>query len=775
MDTTVIVSAALSLVFFYAGYKILFAITVLILLDSLWLLKNKKTPKPRGEIKVNPNDVTPDAGKEGTDLTKWHLEVERGRQVWRYNEKQTSNEQTFADKYFLGLYDSKKSDPLPKPNNATEATKNSLEFYSKLQLEDGHWGNDYGGPMFLLPGLVFTSYITKTDLGTPYKKEIIRYLTGLQRSDGGWGLHIESKSTMFGTVMNYCAMRLLGVTRSDQRMIKARKWIEAKGGAVSVPAWGKFWLSALGVYSWEGMNPVPPELWVLPYFLPFHPGRWWCHCRVVYLPMAWVYGSRNYATQKADKIIKELREEIYVQEYDTIDWDSQCMNVFAEDNYKGHSPLFKVAFGILKVYERFHIKSLRKYALDTTLDHIRYEDRETHGICIGPVNKTLDMLCEYWASEGKSEAFKLHQDRLLDYLWLAADGLKMQGYNGSQLWDTAFSLQAILETRMGDKYDFVRETMKKGYHYVDITQVRENNVDKEKYYRHISKGAWPFSTIDHGWPISDCTAEGFKCALEMPKLLPYLKEKAIDISRIHDSVNVMLSYQNEDGGWPSYENQRGPAWLEMINPADCFDGIMVDYSYVECSSACIQALLKFRKYYPEHRKNEINAAVARGVEFLKSKQKPDGGWHGCWGVCYTYAGWFACSALSECLELGIGTGIKPVLEKGWKFLLEKQKPDGSWGEDFKSCCERKWVEAPVGHVVNTAWALLALMRNPDVNKSVIDRGIQFLVKMQLPNGDWEQGTVSGVFNYNCAISYSGYKNIFPIWALGEYINRYPQK
>jgi hypothetical protein len=40
------------------------------------------------------------------------------------------------------------------------------------------------------------------------------------------------------------------------------------------------------------------------------------------------------------------------------------------------------------------------------------------------------------------------------------------------------------------------------------------------------------------------------------------------------------------------------------------------------------------------------------------------------------------------------------------------------------------------------------------------------VNRQLPNGDWVQQGISGVFNYNCAISYSGYKNIFPIWALG---------
>lgn len=34
--------------------------------------------------------------------------------------------------------------------------------------------------------------------------------------------------------------------------------------------------------------------------------------------------------------------------------------------------------------------------------------------------------------------------RLFDYLWVAEDGMKMQGYNGSQLWDTSFAVQARL-------------------------------------------------------------------------------------------------------------------------------------------------------------------------------------------------------------------------------------------------------------------------------------------------------------------------------------------
>ena len=74
------------------------------------------------------------------------------------------------------------------------------------------------------------------------------------------------------------------------------------------------------------------------------------------------------------------------------------------------------------------------------------EDKNTKYICIGPVNKTLNMLSVYFHYGEDHIYFKNHCDRLNDYLWLANDGMKMQGYNGSQLWDTAFSVQAIVET-----------------------------------------------------------------------------------------------------------------------------------------------------------------------------------------------------------------------------------------------------------------------------------------------------------------------------------------
>lgn len=88
---------------------------------------------------------------------------------------------------------------------------------------------------------------------------------------------------MFGTTLNYVTLRLLGVDAEHPVMIKARgkihklgwfpnfsaelRLIVSIGGATGIPAWGKFWLSVLNVYEWEGNNPIPPELWYVPHEL----------------------------------------------------------------------------------------------------------------------------------------------------------------------------------------------------------------------------------------------------------------------------------------------------------------------------------------------------------------------------------------------------------------------------------------------------------------------------------------------------------------------------
>ena len=117
------------------------------------------------------------------------------------------------------------------------------------------------------------------------------------------------------------------------------------GGAQGIPSWGKFWLAALGVYEWDGVNPIPPEFWLLPYWAPVHPGKWWCHCRMVYLPMGYIYGKK--ASPPLNDLTKSIREEIYqVPGYNKINWKVMGNNVCPIDVYTPHTMLVNFEHGM---------------------------------------------------------------------------------------------------------------------------------------------------------------------------------------------------------------------------------------------------------------------------------------------------------------------------------------------------------------------------------------------------------------------------------------------
>ena len=146
--------------------------------------------------------------------------------------------------------------------------------------------------------------------------------------------------------------------------------------------------------------------------------------------------------------------------------------------------------------------------------------------------------------------------------------------------------------------------------------------------------------------------------------------------RLFDAVNVILSLQNPEGGWATYELRRGSSWLELLNPSETFHNIMIDYPYVECTAACIESLTRFQRTYPNHRSSEITRAVRLGAEFIKSIQQPDGSWKGSWAVCFAYGTWFGVEGL-----LASGEPVQSVaIQRACEFLKSKRLADGCWGE-----------------------------------------------------------------------------------------------
>lgn len=61
-----------------------------------------------------------------------------------------------------------------------------------------------------------------------------------------------------------------------------------------------------------------------------------------------------------------------------------------------------------------------------------------------------------------------------------------QGTNGSQLWDTAFAVNAMMETDVWYCEEF-EQCLRKAHDYIRISQIAYNPPAYEKYYRHPNK------------------------------------------------------------------------------------------------------------------------------------------------------------------------------------------------------------------------------------------------------------------------------------------------
>ncbi|KAI4379699.1 hypothetical protein MLD38_005962 [Melastoma candidum] len=529
----------------------------------MWKLKMSSTVTGEGELVETVNDHVgrqfwlfvpdPGDGARNDDYQEYRREVEEARR--RFTENRFRARQSSDILMRLQFAREKKNKALKMVawdeqrvgmDEETTAVRTTLQkalmFYSTLQSDDGFWPGDYGGPMFLLPGLVIGLYVTgvlQAVLSCEHQSEILRYL------------------------YNHQAAR---------RRTLWKVWIDEEGSRLDTGSWrGNFYpivgkdVAVLGLYDWSGNNPMPPELWLLPYALPIHPGRMWCHTRLVYLPMSYLYAKRY--VMPVNSTVLSLRRELYTIPYHLIEWDKIRNLCAKEDLYYPHPWVQDVLWeGLQKIVEpllgKWPFSKLRNKALDVVMEHIHYEDENTRYICIGPVNKVLNMVC-CWVEDPTSEAFKRHLPRIKDYLWVSEDGMKMMGYGGSQLWDTAFAVQALLATNM---VDLCGSMLKKAHDFIKNSQVRENSRgNPSAWHRHISKGGWPFSTADNGWIVSDCASEGFKAALLLSQMPSNIVGESIDAGRAFEAVNLILSLQNGSGGFASYELTRSYQWLEVMS------------------------------------------------------------------------------------------------------------------------------------------------------------------------------------------------------------------
>lgn len=635
---------------------------------------------------------------------------------------------------------------------ASRALDRAVEHLVHVQGPSGAWAGEVVWSSMLTCQVVLASHAIGRPLGADDRDAILRTLTAAQLPDGSFPLHPESAGAVFTTTLAYVAMRLLGVPADDPRAVAARAALSARGGLLGIPSWGKTWLAVVGLYGWAGVNPVLPELWLLPDAAPMHPRRWYCHTRLIYMPIGVLSALRWSAPITAT--VRAIRDELYGPGgYERVDFRRFRDALADSDVYVRPTLALRALYRASSLAEAVLPARVRRRAVARSISLIRGELRASRFACISPVSGLLNVV-----------ALHAHdpRDPDLDPAWRGVEAWRWQDEGGarwvgarSDTWDTSFALQAMALRPAA----VPATSLRLGADFLLAHQVMEELEDPASLYRDQRRGGFCFSDSWHRWPVSDTTAEAALALLALERR--GLAE--VPTERLALAAEFILNRQNPDGGFGSYERRRGGPVLESLNPSEMFGACMTEASYVECTASCVEALAALADRIPALRPR-LATAVSRGRDNIVAQQREDGSWSAVWAVGTTYGTLFALRGL---VHAGCGPS-HPVVRRAVAWIERIQKADGSWGEHWTTSTEQRYVEHPEGQVTQTAWAVMALLtaRAPgDPVPDAATRGARFLAQCQSADGSWPDQMAAGVFFHTAVLDYRLYKDLFPTWAL----------
>ncbi len=641
----------------------------------------------------------------------------------------------------------------PGSVDADPALRKACKRLLELQEDNGAWEGEMVWCPMLSAQYVLAHHIMGRSLEDNRRRRLLMHFEHTRLEGGAWGMHEHSPPHLFVTTLVYLAIRTLGVDRQDPLVVPARTFIQAQG-VLSIPSWGKFWLAVLNLYDWRGVNTILPELYSLPRWFVLHPSNWYCHTRLIYMAMSAIYASRFQSP--VTPLIESLREELYPQGFSTIDFSSAHGRLREEDLFARPSVWLRGGFAIARLYERFHHKRLRTRSLQAILRNIRWELQATTHTSISPVSGLLNILALWLQDPDDADCAKA-LDQLDGWIWEDETcGARVTGARSAS-WDTGFALQALATA---PERDGIRNALRRGTNFLRQQQITSSFAGYREAYRADPRGGWCFAGGWHGWPVSDCTAEAVLGIIAA-------EGEGASIEALADAIQFMLRSQNREGGFGSYEAKRSRVNLEWMNPAEMFGESMTEHSYVECTASCIAALAACQVHFPHITDRSVTGAISRAQAWLRRTQSSDGSWRGVWGVQFIYGTFFGIRGL---LAAGACPG-DPALRLACKWLLDRQREDGGWGEHYSGCLRGEYVAHEQSQVIQSAWALMALLEAEDPDWRAISRGAQYLLNTQEATGGWPKQDMAGVFFRTALLDYVLYRQYFPLHALGLYEQR----
>jgi squalene-hopene/tetraprenyl-beta-curcumene cyclase len=224
------------------------------------------------------------------------------------------------------------------------------------------------------------------------------------------------------------------------------------------------------------------------------------------------------------------------------------------------------------------------------------------------------------------------------------------------------------------------------------------------------------------------------------------------------ALGWQLSFQCHDGGWGAFDKNVTTPWLEDMPFAD--HNAILDPTCSDLTARTLELL----GYIGFDRNAE---AVRDAIKYLIDTQDEDGSWYGRWGVNYIYGTWQVLRGLRA-----IGEDMtQDWILRGRDWLESCQNNDGGWGETCGTYENPSTKGIGDSTASQTAWAIMGICACGDLDRPSIQRGLRYLLRTQKPDGSWDEEQITGTgFPGVFYLKYDMYRQNFPLLALATYLN-----
>jgi squalene-hopene/tetraprenyl-beta-curcumene cyclase len=111
----------------------------------------------------------------------------------------------------------------------------------------------------------------------------------------------------------------------------------------------------------------------------------------------------------------------------------------------------------------------------------------------------------------------------------------------------------------------------------------------------------------------------------------------------------------------------------------------------------------------------------------------------------------------------------PRMRRAADWLKSRQNENGAWGESPRTYDEPEFRGFGPATASQTAWAIMGLLAAGEVNSDAVARGVNYLLQTQRPDGTWEEDALTGTaFPRAFYLKSHLHRLYFPLMALARY-------